>query len=562
MSSFQPKDINVLFYDVDTKLQSYNGYWNPNVSRFTGFLPPKVIQSLYQANNTKLLEAVETRRKELLERIDSLGGFEAVLDQIPYLVIHNRLLPQNAEYFLFRWLEHLQKKKVSSHETLETLKIATVCPEDNIEKTLHSKNNKFTPQLQSSYMSSTFTPPPPFPRVNIQVINKIFKEAEEVEITKEETESLQGAYYLLQRLEALCGVSPNHIVRFRQRKRKEGCLHHFETLTAQYQGLLHQDRKKSLHKSLWHWRKYNRALLQTGRLRGRLQLFFSPFITAVCAKLDKSGLATVLSTPQRLSESDIASVLFVALATSQFSTRKAFTLESQQQGGLTPRLQWMFNYLKESPSTDWELVASIYPVQTVFSKLSEEKLYSLLSEWIKVQIPIAKFLKEQWGKGVEGCAQRGMMVPRAGTTSVDSSGWNKLVGSWNNVVRFVRGISNALGEQPPVMLKCMKLLAADQMAMADAFGAEEQVDIRVFVNLANKRITPWDVVLGHCYCSEELIRKACEEEKVPPHRWLGMPQERVTEAKQHGDMICGVYVGNQGANYAILQSLGAFGYKP
>jgi hypothetical protein len=65
-----------------------------------------------------------------------------------------------------------------------------------------------------------------------------------------------------------------------------------------------------------------------------------------------------------------------------------------------------------------------------------------------------------------------------------------------DIVRFVRSINKALGQDAPLMIKCMKLTAADQMEWAKREGKEEQVDIKVFVNLASKGITAWNIVLG------------------------------------------------------------------
>jgi len=256
-------------------------------------------------------------------------------------------------------------------------------------------------------------------------------------------------------------------------------------------------------------------------------------------------------------------VIFLCLAAAEFSVRKGFTLESQQQGALEESLDHILKQiLTPSPTTQWDLVASIYPTKSVFSKLGPEGLTKMMEMWLRMQIPVAKFLQEQWSLGVNSCAENNMMVPRRGS-EVDSAGWNVVCGCWNNIVRFVRGLCVALDQEPPLLIKCMKLTAADQMKWAQAAGQAEQVDVRVFVNLAKKNVTPWNVVLNKIPISREDIIQACEEEHVDSNRWLGAPRERNTkESRTHSDMICGVPIVNDAFHMALLKCLGAYGYKP
>ena len=130
------------------------------------------------------------------------------------------------------------------------------------------------------------------------------------------------------------------------------------------------------------------------------------------------------------------------------------------------------------------------------------------------------------------------------------------------MVRSVRTISKGLVDGSPLLIKCMKLLAADQMQWAAYAGKEEQVDVKVFVNLAKKGKTCWNVALGKCECTEDDVRKACEEENVDPKRWLGVAQERRKETKESYDMICGVPVPSDAQMQNFMKSLGYYGYKP
>ena len=48
----------------------------------------------------------------------------------------------------------------------------------------------------------------------------------------------------------------------------------------------------------------------------------------------------------------------------------------------------------------------------IMEQVPEQQLSVLLGQWIKMEIPVAMFLEDQWKKGVENCAKKGMMVPR------------------------------------------------------------------------------------------------------------------------------------------------------
>ena len=71
----------------------------------------------------------------------------------------------------------------------------------------------------------------------------------------------------------------------------------------------------------------------------------------------------------------------------------------------------------------------------------------------------------------------------------------------------------------------MKVTAADQMKMGEKRKPVPQ-DVKVFVHLANKGITGWNIILGKCECTELDVRLACNVLKVDPMRWLGTVQER------------------------------------
>jgi hypothetical protein len=190
------------------------------------------------------------------------------------------------------------------------------------------------PKWAVSSMKNAFAPPPPLPSINIPAINKILISAQLSPITNTDIDSYRGLLQIAQLLESLCEISsvnkPNSdfrlilkISHYRERKRYRSSTE-ARTITAVYSNRLsHGERRERLHPSLWHFRRYNRAVEQAGRLRGRLTLYKNPFITRTCAKIDKSGLITELTRDvNSLKGIDTASIIFVALATAEFSVRK------------------------------------------------------------------------------------------------------------------------------------------------------------------------------------------------------------------------------------------------
>lgn len=408
----------------------------------------------------------------------------------------------------------------------------------------------------------------PFPSVNLPVINKILTGAGLSVIQVSDLTSVEAFFSLLNQLESLCGVSEASIEKTRERKRsraKQG------TRTIIYKALDLKERKLKLHKSMHHHRNYNRALVQAGKLRGRLEVFFGAYMSALCIRLDKSGFATVYTSKRDVSvinngTGDILTNIFLSLTASLNSVRKAFTLDSQMQGGMNPVQLYLLSVLESGEQvkkTRWDLIASIHPVSSIFARVEEPIRMHMLAEAFRYQILMAKFLEKQWALGVSQCAAKKMMVPRRGTTKVDSSGWNSASGAWNNMLRFIKSICFSSSIQTPVITKCMKLTAADQMKWAEMEGKEEEKNVPVFCELAlEKNITPWGIVLNKCVVSEQVVKEVCQKHGADPKKWLEGPIEQFKVGmKQHHDMICGCVVESSIVVQQMLKSLGAFGYR-
>jgi hypothetical protein len=261
------------------------------------------------------------------------------------------------------------------------------------------------------------------------------------------------------------------------------------------------------------------------------------------------------------------------------SVRKLFTLEEQQHGGLNEHTKFIFDHLvKENPHTNWDLVSLIFPVEEVMLHASVEHCTRMLDAWKLLARFMAEYLQGQWDAGVNECAQREMLVPRSGTTEVNSQGWNAVSGSWNNFVRQMRALCAhpGINVKPLPLTKCLKLTAGDQMQWAEHDGKGVDPDTQVFAQLAADGLLSWTALLGEVSSVEVYERVGAICDKVQPtidpsgsfagknlrQRWLGNPKRWSTATKQDTDSICGVPVKADKATADILKVLGFAGAKP
>lgn len=325
-----------------------------------------------------------------------------------------------------------------------------------------------------------------------------------------------------------------------------------------------------------------RALKALSKWIGRIHLWFDPWITARSLQIAKSGLASscIVSLAEKLSgsvegfqsEYPLTSV-FMALAVSEFSTRKAFTLESQRQGALNPHLESLLALVTEHEPRGLTAVAFVLPLPEIYAKIPKEDVLNIYFSWMKWAAFFGKFLDIQWDRGVWRCARRTMRVPpsfrphQSGYCGkpVNSSGYNAVIDAWNNMVQGTRvavsigGISGA-----PLFLKGMQLIANDQFIWGQAEGKGIHPDVLVFDAITRQGFVPWWVVTKPDKIDTVKVitslSKACTDAGVSLESWLGLPKMRTEDVKQHVDMICGCSVPAMSIECAdFLKSLGIFG---
>jgi hypothetical protein len=298
-----------------------------------------------------------------------------------------------------------------------------------------------------------------------------------------------------------------------------------------------------------------------GILAGRLKNMLSSAMAQTCAPLDKHGLFD-LSVGE---EYDLSTVVWCLALRAELDARKAFTLDSQMQGGLAPPFRTFLNeVLFKSDTTDWKLVAMLLPEKAVIAKLSPREQLEMLSTWLSKLKGMRFFLNQQWEKGASKCAANGWVVLRRGS-GVDSSGWNSVAGAWGNALRHIKVLCDALGLPAPAIFSCPKLTAGDQAMWAEEEGKDEDNKVTALADLVESGVLPW-TGLDDASRADEVKRKiaeVCEKHGVPLHRFIGIPKERAATLSAHQDMICGVKVGEVPPKFfQALKDFGFAGYKP
>lgn len=325
-----------------------------------------------------------------------------------------------------------------------------------------------------------------------------------------------------------------------------------------------------------------RALKALSKWIGRIHLWFDPWITARSLQIAKSGLTSSCIVPvaEKLSgsvdafqrEFPITSV-FMALAVSEFSTRKAFTLESQKQGALNKYLVSLLDLVTTHEPRGLSAVALVLPLPDIYTKIHKEDVENIYSSWMKWATLFGKFLDVQWDRGVWRCARRKMRVPPSFTRrqpgysgkSVNSSGYNAVVDAWNNMVQCIR-VAVSIGEisGAPLFLKGLQLIADDQFKWGQCDGKGTHPDVLVFDSITRQGIVPWWVITKPDKIDTMKVitslSQACVTNGVSLESWLGLPKLRTQDVKHNVDMICGCSVPAMSVECAdFLKSLGIFG---
>ena len=344
-----------------------------------------------------------------------------------------------------------------------------------------------------------------------------------------------------------------------------------KTCVAKFSLIPHRQWKEG--KSLKYYPDRNRAIKFLSKLCGRLHVWSDPWLTAKSLPIAKTGLVSVLADRFVIEmcgswDSFVAkypaTYALMAICCSVFSERKEFTLKAQKQGSLNPHMHSLYRLVRETEPAGLKVVALFLPTWEVFSSVSVEDatvIYQTSMVWLGY---MARFLDEQWKKGVAKCVRRLCRVPPRGT-KVNSSGYNAVADAWMNLRRFQTvAAKRASIEMAPVILKVMQLIADDQFRWGDG---KTDPNAAVYKAITSAGVLPWMAVLRpESFDSRAALTAVVDGVRAhgsSVDSWIGIARTRFGETSVPVDMICGCAVPNMSPECAeFLQELGVFGARP
>ena len=317
-----------------------------------------------------------------------------------------------------------------------------------------------------------------------------------------------------------------------------------------------------------------RAIKAISRIEGRFKLWKDAWLTATALPIAKVGLVSTdcnqfvneicSNSWNTFSKEYPATYSLLVICTCVFSERKAFTLNSQKQGGLNKYMEELLSIILEKETDGLKVVALFLPIDTVYSKITQEHAIYIYNQSMKILKQFSGFLDEQWNKGVKKSVSRLCRVLPKGS-GVNSSGYNAVADAFMNLRRFQTiSAKYAKIDNAPIILKVMQLIANDQFHMAQG---KVNSNAYVYKELTKNGILPWKAIVNpESFDTRKALTvlfQACKEHKCSIESWIGAPKQRSAEITNPVDMICGVAVPpmhEETANY--LKDLGIFGSGP
>ena len=125
---------------------------------------------------------------------------------------------------------------------------------------------------------------------------------------------------------------------------------------------------------------YEEGVKLAGILCGRLEANKLRVLFERCKQYDKHGLFHV--DWDQKEKYDQTTLIWALLFKAELDVRKAFTLNSQMHGGLNIILElFLQEVLMKSETTDWEMIASLYPINSIVERLSSEQKEKFVQQW-------------------------------------------------------------------------------------------------------------------------------------------------------------------------------------
>jgi hypothetical protein len=324
--------------------------------------------------------------------------------------------------------------------------------------------------------------------------------------------------------------------------------------------------RAALPKGLQTSRKWDKWVKLVGTLVGRASRMVTPAMKADAATFDKFGIFHLWVSSVDPASLKAESMVLALLMQCEFCVRKAFTLDSQVQGGLNRELLVLYNWLLERGELQADVISTLLPIPEVLERVEDAVLVRMVGMWVEIVSALSVALSSVW-PGVKPCATS-VAKPMVVQSGANSDAWNCLAGAWSNARRMLASLTARLGLPMLPMYKCMKLLAYDQFRWAKAEGKED-FDSLVFGALAQDGLTPWSAIETGMSLAELQARIDVAVDSVPgaekkAWRCAGVAKMRDADKRAHADMICGVAITPDGGGapvelVGLLKAVGAFG---
>ncbi len=296
------------------------------------------------------------------------------------------------------------------------------------------------------------------------------------------------------------------------------------------------DRKTSMDRELGR-RAYNRRIRALRHLTEKSARMNERMHQRGLILMGRSGFAHEI-TRERFAASP-RTAMFVAYIIARKNLRRQFTL-SGRDNPMDKIADMLFDRL--DGSTDWEVVAWVWPKPDVLTHLSDEQLGALAARWMTVMRECAKTLEFLWADLRIGVDLAWMTVQRG----MDSSTWNETAqaynfarASWLGSVHAMAGGQKLL--DPMLPGKVMRLMAADLVYWHRQTGGEPDPNTRVWARLP----LPWEVLLYGKPCTAIQTRDACLQEDLDPDvsGWTTpLPKGNAADVKPTPELVHGVAI--------------------
>jgi len=268
------------------------------------------------------------------------------------------------------------------------------------------------------------------------------------------------------------------------------------------------DERAFLPETIRSCRKYQEATELMGIICGRLLNMNVAALKTEALLISRNGVCMNLIKNMSVETLDIDTAIFCCIVSSAMK-------QSQRYVKFDKFMQtWYYEILCKSPTTQFNLVASILPVKTVLGLCNTTDMTSILEKWIQFVTALRVPMQLLWVSAVRDATSRNMCIPRG----FDVAGWNVMTRAWNRARYEIASICGFLKiPMPWAITKCLGVTTGDRI---DDAGFDENAthpDCMVFAKLAEWGRSPWSAIDDSTLTIEkrmEEITRVCGFRKI------------------------------------------------